>query len=275
MKVTTILMIALVGTIVMLVIIRTLSSLGFINACTTSMFVKLFDTQKDWTQIGCKRSDGFGAQYHGKMAAFAISRQEKKHYVHIPFDDVGHNVSSKELSNLELMTGMSTDETDTPRKIKLDSLAATKIPSSYYTAGVRKELRNMYFKSDKPTPIVCDVAFHVRRGDAQHWWHNIFTNRLTKNHHIYNIITKYFSNKKVCIFSEGGVSDFGTIAKLKNVTFALNVDLCTTFHSLVVAPHLVIANSTLSFTAGVLNANRVYYHGHFWHPPLKDWTKLF
>ena len=230
-------------------------------------------TQNDWTHIGCARTDGFGAQYQCKMGAFAMSRYKKKKYMHIPFNNVGHGESSDDVALLEAMVGMSSDSGDKRLKLKKD-LNLAHVPSEYYTPAVREELRSMYFSTHKPSPIVCDVAFHVRRGDAMAHNNNYGHTRVTSNVDIYNIIKKYFSDTNVCIFSEGIVSDFEMINTLENVNFELNTDLRVTFHSMVVAPRLVTAKSSLSFTAGILNPNKVYYLETFWHTPLDDWTML-
>jgi hypothetical protein len=241
--------------------------------------------------LGARRSDGFGAQYHSKMCAFAVcQRLPGLYYRHVPFTITvrghnasvgGHVVTSSTATDLDVFTGMRDDEAPTSvwseRLDSFDVHPTDADPSSYYSAEVRSALRTMYFSRPKPTPIECDVALHIRRGDASLPWHNLSKRRFTDNKSIQRALTPVLRgapNCRVALFSEGKTEDFGSLASIHNIEFHLNEDLLVTFHSLVCAPTLVIANSSLSYAAALLCEGRVCYITPFWHNPLEHWEYI-
>ena len=241
--------------------------------------------------VGAKRGDGFGAQYHAKMCAFAVSRRYPGLlYRHAPFEVAicegkasvgGHNVPVQMAARLDAFTGLRDDEpqrlVEAVRIDSFDTHPADADPSAYYNANVRSALRHMYFSTPKPDPVQCDVAVHVRRGDVSAWGQNLSKNRLTSNQDILQALTQGLGltpSCKIALFSEGRPADFGPLMHLPNLTFHLNLDLFTTFHSLVCAPTLVTASSSLSYAAALLSAGRVCYIHPFWHKALAEWQHI-
>lgn len=93
------------------------------------------------------------------------------------------------------------------------------------------------------------------------------------NDKLYQVITSNFANKKVCVFSEGKPEDFGEVKELDYVKFMLNGQADYPFHNFVMAPELVLAKSSLSYTAALLNQGKVYYVDNLMHSPLSHWTQ--
>lgn len=233
---------------------------------------------KKWTEamqsVQCHKADGFGAQYHCQMAALAKARHDGECFILHSFAKAGFHANSKNMDG-NAYTGMKTDEKcdpnekvhkcDTPycaegsKEEKIDQ---------YYTKAVRDELRTMYWKTAKPAvDKSCEVAVHIREGD-------VWASRKIPFPVIIDALDKTFGDKKICIFSEGKESAFKELKSLKNVELKLNVPVDETFHSLVAAPNLVIAKSSFSYTAGVLNAGNVFFIQRFWHKMLADWKQI-
>jgi len=230
--------------------------------------------------VKCDKDDGLGAQVHCKMVAFAKSRHDGKCYFHAEFVTRGfHHAttsSSEATKKVNEFMGLHTDTdkncTGPPQGLgKASTFSAETEVDTYFTPEVRAELRAMYWSTPKPveTDKLCQVAFHVRRGDVSAG-HS--PERFTSNEAIVEAINLNFAHKTVCIFSEGSPSDFGKIQQMK-VRFHLNGDALTAFHNLVSAPELVIAKSSFSFSAGVLNSGNVFYLQKFWHNVLGAWSQ--
>ena len=81
------------------------------------------------------------------------------------------------------------------------------------------------------------------------------------------------------IFSEGKEDNFKEIKENinnANVHFHLQEDIKNTFHAMVEADILVVAKSSFSYTAALLNKNKIIKNliENWWHKPLESWTKV-
>ena len=150
-------------------------------------------------------------------------------------------------------------------------------PRRYYTPEVRAELRRVYNASPKPIPRNCDTAVHVRRGDARYG-----NPRRTSDEQVENTLQhftrKYGANQSICIFSEGVESDFNAFnltRRFPHTRLYLNGGIREAFHSLVVAPRLVMARSSFSYAAALLNTEQIFYYKMAWmSKPLDHWQRL-
>ena len=77
---------------------------------------------------------------------------------------------------------------------------------------------------------------------------------------------------KFAIFSEGSLSDFESL-QLPDECFYLDYSLDVTFHTMVLSNWLVMAKSSLSYCAAILNPNNIIYDP-FQHAPLENWLGL-
>ena len=222
------------------------------------------------------KTDGFGAQYQAKMSGFAISRHENKSYCHIPFKFMEHLDKTKEtVKSMEDFTGLKSDNKCDFKKMSVQPFYSdvhdSDNPSKYYTNEVRKELFDMYSTTHKPEREICDIVIHARKGDA-----DASNPRFTTNDRISStakVMSDTFPNEKICIFSEGKKEDFDFLND--KYTLHLNGDIKKSFHSMVTANRLVIADSSFSYTAGLINQNDVYYtNSNWWHKPLNHWKKI-
>merc|ERR1719263_2293844 len=198
------------------------------------------------------------------MTAFALARHDHGCYWHKEFV----HECQKAAERKSPCVGLHDDEMDADGLVGLKSdnkckpAASSNVKSTsvqnadaYFTPEVRQELRKMYdaAPNEKPKLEDCQVAVHVRRGDAGKPFNKHHCNRLMPNDKLYQVITSNFANKKVCVFSEGKPEDFGKVKELGYVKFMLNGQTDYPFHNFVMAPELVIAKSSFSYTAALLN----------------------
>lgn len=103
----------------------------------------------------------------------------------------------------------------------------------------------------------------------------------TENEVIYLTPPQNTSKKiRVHIFSEGKPDDFTDIEEIINnntsIEFHLQEDIQNTFHAMVEADILIVAKSSFSYTAALLNKNKIIGNliENWWHKPLESWTKV-
>jgi len=218
------------------------------------------------------KTDGFGAQYQSIMSGIAICAFKKLTYVHTPFKQLEHTTEIDKLNKfIGLKPGMTNNVVYSEPYSK--EVHESCNPSIYYTNTVIKSIRDAYYSTEKPSISSVDIAIHIRRGDIVNNRNCI--NRYTSNSvylHIINALKKIYPTYNISIFSEGTCDDFAEL-KQERVEFKLNEDITETFHSLVCAKVLVMAKSSFSYAAAILNENTIYYE-NFWHKPLNNWKNI-
>lgn len=216
------------------------------------------------------KRDGFGAQYQAIMSGIAYCNHMNYQYIHTPMKGVSHKENVEQLNQF-IGIPPNNDSVDITRKCSGEVHNAKK-PSMYYTPEVLQKIRNYYYSTEKPNINVPDIAIHIRRGDVGEGYTKRFTSN-TKYNELIDKVIKLYPEHKITIFSEGKEEDFEEL-KRENVTFCLNGDITETFHSLVKAKNLIMAKSSFSYSAALLNENRVYYVFPFWHKKLNHWESL-
>ena len=229
--------------------------------------------------------DGFGAQYHAIISGIAYAAQENLVYVHSPLKALGsqHGGNVQELNAfIGIPPGKPPKNIDEMKEEAYsETVHLSENPSEYYTEDVVDKIRKYYYGSKKPNISPPDIAIHIRRGDVTREKNRSEVegpfggNRYVENSDykkIIEMLEKKYPEYNISIFSQGSENDFADLASNK-VTFRLNEDLTSTFHSLVTAKVLVTSISSLSYSAAILNENTVYYMS-FWHKPLDHWNIL-
>lgn len=218
-------------------------------------------------------SDGFGAQYQGMMSGYAFCAQIPGYtYVHTPFHEIAHNVDPATANAFIGIPAGVAAAGPVEKKRFAPHVHSCPRPSIFYTNAVIRQLQTWYYSGPKPVIDETDIAIHIRRGDVSAATH---PNRMTADAFYVKLIgvfKKVFAGRRITIFSEGTPADFPELATL-GVEFRLNEDALTTFHSLVRAKVLVMAKSSFSYAAAILNENTIYYIP-FWHAPLDSWKVL-
>lgn len=223
------------------------------------------------------KRDGFGAQYQAILSGIAYCEKTNSTYVHTPFQKIAHGCNASRANNF---VGIHTQ----PPKAGLSKIVAKKYfhevhycenPSNYYNEQVLGNLRQFYYRNEKPFVGDIDIAIHIRRGDVDKHKQQYISKRYTDNDVYIQFIQQLkrkYPEYTIVIFSEGKYSDFKHFG-LGEHCFRLNLDMFETFHSLVSAKVLVQAKSSFSYCAGLLNANTVYWMNGFWHKKLDHWLE--
>jgi len=226
--------------------------------------------------IHSRTYDGFGTQYHAIMSGIAYSKPRGYVYVHTPFREMSHG---GDVSALNEFIGIQTSSMAKDLKaVKTEEFSRevheSERPSKYYTPEVIQILRDYYYSTEKPTISENDIAVHIRRGDvapnANTWGDRYTSNNDYKK--ILAMLRREYPSYTISIHSEGTQDEFSDLLG-KNITCNLNEDVRQTFHSLVTAKVLVMAKSSLSYSAAILNEGTVYYQD-FWHKPLDGWKNV-
>jgi hypothetical protein len=233
--------------------------------------------QKIYTITG--KTDGFGAQYQAIMSGIAICKYKNYEYLHTPIKKINNVKTINEINEINKFIGIKNKNDNKSIDIKEEfsyEVHTSSNPSIYYTKEVINIIRNYYYSTSKPDIENIDIAIHIRRGDVIK---NTFgpgkIDRFTDDNFYTEIINKLlikYPTYIINIYSEGKVEDF-SIKGHDRLRFHLNRDLITTYHSLVKAKVLIMAKSSLSYSAGILNENKIYYID-FWHKKLDDWIHI-
>jgi hypothetical protein len=124
---------------------------------------------------------------------------------------------------------------------------------------------------------VVTIALHIRRGDVSA--SNKNSARYTNNAFLVEklkIITGSLNFSKqiyqIHIFSQGSENDFNEFKDFAPV-LKLNENEFETFDSLVSADILIMAKSSFSYVAALLNTGIIFYEP-FWHKPLEKWIDI-
>lgn len=252
------------------------------------------------------RHDGVGAQLHAMVSIKLFSKLFNLQYLHVPLLQVEHAKGDKKewANKWEEFFSLGYNEIPyTPNIIQGHKIKFIKFPallnkksSTIFKAHnchsftdinpdnyllILQELRDKYYLSPKvhflKSGKTLKIAIHIRRGDVTKA--SAIYNRYTANDEIIKrlkfitgILAKMGINYSISIFSEGEEHDF-EVFKCFQPAFFLNKDEFKTFHSLVTANVLIMAKSSFSYIAAILNEGIIMYDP-FWHKPMKGWINF-
>lgn len=218
----------------------------------------------------------FGNYYLSVMSSIAYCEKHNHTYVHIPLKRMSHKENK---SKLMKFIGIPIDENKEYDKCInskiLKKTRYSKHPNNYFTENVLKKLRNYYYSTSKHEIEDVDIVIHIRRGDVDGIRKGAFMSRYTPNDKYIKIIDfliKKYPNFKIKIVSEGKEEDFKEL-KRDNISFYLNKSLTQAFHYMVKSKIFVMSKSNLSYCAGILNENKVYYLPQ-WQSKLNQWIDI-
>jgi hypothetical protein len=237
------------------------------------------------------KTDGFGSQLQAIFSMIAYCYYKGYTYIHTPMYTMQHNdeliqdfpsymnrfinVESK-FSSIDQLS--SYDQTIVHKQKEGNFVHGSYHPEYFYNDHVLNVFREMYFSTEKPELLYDDnyknVAVHIRRGDV-----NVkkYPSRFITNAKYIDLLSKMKLEGCILhIFSEGSESDFGDIVSAfpgNKVVMHINEPVQLTFHHLVMADVLVVAKSSFSYCAGLLNNNTkiANFITNWWHKPLGTW----
>jgi hypothetical protein len=250
------------------------------------------------------KTDGGGAQWHALLSVIAFSRFYRIPYRHTLLASVEHGPLSPHswLSEWNYLFDLSQFGIESApinpdplpcsgpldclrmrffgtgfphRLVRLEHAHAFTNLYPHTLAALRPTLRQSYRpKSESASPpLALDQALivHVRRGDvsADGPHRNRYTSAVAIEARCLEILNRFTHLKSVLLLSPTPDLD---LIELANRGFLLDCDhdVFTHFHWMSCAAALLMARSSLSYLAGMLNPNLVFYD-QFEHPPLSGW----
>ena len=240
------------------------------------------------------KTDGFGSQLQAMFSLIAYCYYKGYTYVHTPMYAMHHNDESipnfptymNDFINIEhkftTINQLSNYDKSIVHSCKEGPFVhGSYNPDYFYNTHILRLFREMYFSREKPAleydKTRRNIAVHIRRGDVNS---TKYPSRFTSNQQYIDLLKKMtLDNSTIYVFSEGAETDFQDIAAAfpdTPVVMRLNENIQTTFHHLVMADVLVLAKSSFSYCAGLLNENTKVANvlRSWWHKPLRAWTVL-
>ena len=235
-------------------------------------------------------SVGFGENYKMLIYSMVFAELNDLEFYYTPFKIMEH-VSKYEIILLENMINLSelkvvsdSENIQPLNQFKLLSFFEKNI--NKFSSSKSLELLKTKFQEYNKDPFdknFMNICIHIRR------MNDTDKNRLGDNKDIIlagmdvpnelyidtinqfeNAFAQNIEKCKFHIYSQGDEKNF-EIFKKDNVILHLNEDLSKTFTEMVYADILITAPSSLSYTAGMLSKNTVYYIKHC-NKPLTNWN---
>jgi hypothetical protein len=236
--------------------------------------------------------DGFGSQYQRRFAVALFSEIRGNSFRATPFKNLPHtygrNVEEND-SELWKLTGLDNayersrgneeiiKGADAYKEIRMKGVKALDFSD---TTTLKKFREAFCLANPKPVTDVTRVVYHYRisnKDDGKDWRHLISFNTAARQ---IKKLKKLYPGATISVLGQstqgGGVSaspaDFDVFRKAGALVH-LDRSLEDDFREMVHADVLVIAKSSFSYIAGILNEGTVYYNP-FWHPPLVGWKEI-
>lgn len=239
------------------------------------------------------RTEGGGAQIHNRIATFALSKGVGGTFDNFQMTHVDHGAGGDWITNWNNLLDFS--RLGFP-SLALESYRRVSVVTSLLSALSPRErnfsfsITNPHFLTDVMPELIdrirtdlvsiysprymvqasLDVAIHLRRlqpADIQ------FTSqRLSSFDQISNRLQlESRTGETIVVFTspKADSTDLQQISFIKVDTG----DAIQSFVKMVGAKELVIGHSSLSYVAGLLNENKVWY-SEFWHPPMPKWLQI-
>jgi len=140
------------------------------------------------------------------------------------------------------------------------------------------ELRRKYTGATLPALRgIARIAVHMRRGDVSE---SSNAERFATTESMVAIIERITAEvsarglqPNIALYSQGVPHDFAALTERFQIDLQINQDPIWTMERLIESEVLVMAKSSFSYVAALLNRGAVYYQP-FWHKPMSHWTKL-
>jgi hypothetical protein len=254
--------------------------------------------------------DGFGENYKYLIYSLMYAEFNKCEFVYTPFKVMRHNYNddpeyiNKKEKMINCIDALKSKIEDvTPRTLNIFDLL------QFYHQNVEwcsqsnslKMLKSLFYldKVNLYDTSVMNIAIHIRRINPHDYivvdqnskdrvpmrdnlFQEILNNPITAIQlpgmdvprdlyiNVIQQLEQSYPNAKFHIYSQGSVNDFKVFEK-DNTMLHLNECLETTFQQLVFADILVTSPSSLSYVAGLLSNNIIYYVQCL-NPPLPHWN---
>jgi hypothetical protein len=234
---------------------------------------------EEWTI--CIEANGFGAMYQSIMLGLAFCRKNGFIYAHTPFRQIHHGVTPREGNVFCGFFNKYPLATNKTKKIEYNGELWGADPDEYLTEEVINEIRHNYQDIPKPKiePHNNYICIHIRRGDISKEEHPNRWDSTLKYINYISWIKTYYPNLPIIILSQGEAKDFVDLTETHDdIQLRLNGMPLVDFNFMVQAKVLVLARSSYSYTAGILNENTVLCdaisNNRWFHKPLSKWKTI-
>lgn len=259
-------------------------------------------------QLTCAgKRDGGGAQWHAVFSVLALARSYGITFRHSPFQTIEHGPSSDptwlqawdnlfDLKAYGIASGglappalACADPLSLLRDRRRGTFAAGAVLQLDHAhaftnlfpaqlAALRPLLRQAYRpqppNAAPPLPLAHTLVVHVRRGDVQasgpH--RHRFTSAAAIAARCRQLQARFPQLQHVLLLSASADADLRALCS-EGVLLDAGHDVFTHLHWMSQAAGLLMARSSLSYLAAMLNPNLVFYE-RFEHPPLPGWIRL-
>lgn len=240
-------------------------------------------------------TEGAGAQLQAIMSTQLFAKEMGMQYIHTPFQNIYYSEGME--NDLEYFFALGFEENSinntTVREKQIHDIPWRFQKNILYTIPYCHEYADLYpdrYNNIKPDLVkkfnrnkerseannIFSVAVHIRRGDVTKTAHPKRYTELDRVKKILNNIDQVLSEHgihyAIKIVSQGKKEDF-TQLQSAHTEFHLNTDLKEAFQDLISSNILVMAKSSMSYSAAILSKATIIYED-FWHKPPSDWIRL-
>lgn len=234
--------------------------------------------------------EGFGEQYKQIIYYMIYSELIGKKFVYTPLKEVAHNYENQPdwIQELENLMGLKKVLPRTTGPLGDQPFVADVLHylhsnmSRVENSTSMQLVRDTFYRQNSKNPWEFGIEFvkrkniviHIRRQNSHD--NNTHSGLMVPDEVYVQIISKLYQiypDSCINIFSQGKSEIFKKFIDLvpQKILLHLNKSLKETFLKMVYADVLVIAPSALSYVAGLLTKNQVYYLRHC-NPPLSSWS---
>ena len=244
-----------------------------------------------FTYDTCFETDGGGAQLHSRIATWAFARRVGATFINTPMRIVDHGTDEhwvnrwNQLIQFQPEKRIEFSKTEASMTVWEILLANWKQPKihninvenpHYFTDAfpesiqdIRSDLRELFQSATPNSNWTCDFGIHLRLLQPKDV--DFTSNRLSSLEQIVSQLDLFDSSREVVVFAS-------PVAQQTLSSVPAHFTLCTddaliTISKMVRARNLVIGKSSMSYVAGLLSKQTVWYP-EFWHPPMPDWKRL-
>lgn len=245
--------------------------------------------------------DGFGEHYRNIILLMSLAEFKGLKFVYSPFQNLVHSnddlvFDEKMDTMINLKKYLEINDENTNQKYTIASIRKMDLYHFYDNnilifekSNTLKLIRTAFKeKNANPWENKCinanskNIAIHIRRPDSYDLQPLLLNNYIKRLHVSVELYTSIigqlldtYPNSKIHIYSQltDNQSEFDAYKSIDDNRIILHLDepLEKTFVEMVFADILVTAPSALSYTAGLLSDNMIYYLSYS-SPPLSHWN---
>jgi hypothetical protein len=236
-------------------------------------------------------TDGGGAQLHSRIATWAFAEAVGARFLNTPMRKVDHGSDEHWVPRWNRLIAfretVKPDLTSTCLSMTVLGVLLTPWPKGkaltinlknphFFTDAfpevvhaIRPQLRDVYQTATTNMDWTCDFGIHLRLYQPKDV--EFTSSRLSRLDKVIAKLGLHEKSKSVVLFSSPDAEkNFSDVPE--HFSFC-SEDALETISKMVLVRNLVIGKSSMSYVAGLISEQTVWYP-EFWHPPMPDWKRL-